>query len=99
MALQKTIQLNSGITVNDAIHYIDRVSIINGKILDFRVRAYVSYDKPHVQEMDFETTYDESAGSALSQAYNYLMTLAEYQGATEVADMPQVVEEQSEDGE
>ena len=99
MALQKTVELSSGITVDDAIHYIDRVSIINGAVLDFRVRAYVSYDRPHVQEMEFETAYDESAGSALSQAYNYLMTLAEYQGATEVADMPQVAGTQSEDGE
>ncbi|EIL8372566.1 hypothetical protein [Vibrio alginolyticus] len=70
MAAKKSITLVTGITVADAIHRIESVTIGYKNKAKYVVRVYVSLDKPSFHEYSGE--FDYLGGSALDEAYNNL---------------------------
>ncbi len=84
MALQKTIQSNFGLEIQNAYHRVGRIQIVNKTEMTFSVSAFID-DKANlpVEATSHTCPYDLTGENALSQAYIYLKTLPEFAGATD----------------
>lgn len=87
MAISKTINLQNGLTVEDAYIRIDTVAR-NKDLLTINIKSYVS--KQAFQEgrsyleqkiYSFTPSVEENAPNFIKQGYEYLETLEEYQDA------------------
>lgn len=83
MALQKSFD-RFGTTFTTAYHKIESLRVSKESV-GITLHIY-----PNSSEMDligafiYEMDYDPNGGEPLTQAYNYLKTLPEYSGATDV---------------
>ncbi|MEC0282439.1 hypothetical protein [Terribacillus saccharophilus] len=91
MAIGKTIKLDSGIVVEDA--YIQVFSLSGNKAnLEITVDIYVSraasISKPSVERRFYNFTPDQDDVSIRwdKQAYRYIKTLPEYEGAVDILE-------------
>ena len=87
MALQKTIELENGITVENAYIRIDTVSGYKGGII-ISVNSYVSAEaynngKDYIEQRiySFVPNVADDAPNFIRQGYDYLKTLPEFEDA------------------
>ena len=83
MALTKTIQLATGITVENAYNRVVNVSLIGKDRLRFSLTAHVDAEKIAFSSQEFDAPYDMNGANPLYQAYAHLKTLPEFVGATD----------------
>jgi mannose/fructose-specific phosphotransferase system component IIA len=83
MAIQKSITTQHGIHVENAYHRVEAVSLLGKTKLRFLLRIYSDKNKPSFHEEEFIFDYDLSGGNPLSQAYEHLKTLPEFEGAVD----------------
>lgn len=81
MALIKT-TIYKGLTVTDARYTVEYITI-QGKQLDFFVSMKANKDSPQLDGETHGCSYDPTAGTPEQQAYAYLKTLEEFEGAEE----------------
>ena len=82
MALSKTIQTESGITVENAYHRVREVKIQGTNYLHFKVKSFAdkSQGRPF-SESEHGCDYDLEGNNPLAQAYTYVKTLSEFANA------------------
>jgi hypothetical protein len=84
MALQKNIELNTGIKVNDAYLRIDSVTINQKQNINFFLKSYISNDVDLAFDVkEFSCSYDINGENPIKQAYLHLKTLPEFVDATD----------------
>lgn len=84
MALRKTIDTPHGLTVTDAYHRVENV-VLHGKTsIGFHVMSYADPSKEHLVKKSHTCAYDLSGGNPISQAYDYLKGLPEFDGSEDV---------------
>jgi hypothetical protein len=83
MALKKTTTTVHGFEAVDAYHRVEAVSLIGKDQIRFHVRSYAAPDKPFFQEQVLSAPYGLSGGNPIAQAYAYLKTLPEFEGAVD----------------
>ena len=84
MALQKNIELNTGIKVNNAYLRIDSVTINQKQNINFFLKSYVSNESNlSFYDQEFTTTYNIDGENPIKQAYLYLKTLPEFADAVD----------------
>ena len=83
MALSKTITTVHGFEAVDAYHRVESVSLVGKDQISFHVRSYAAPDTPFFQEDVLSAPYELSGGNPLSQAYEHLKTLPEFEGAVD----------------
>jgi len=84
MALQKTVTTAHGIEVNNAYHRVENLSLPEKTRMTFVVRSKVDPKKPAFSSKEFSFAYDIDGQNPIKQAYEYLKTLPEFAGATDV---------------
>lgn len=89
MALSKNINLENGLTVENAYIRIDSLAG-NKDLLTITVNSYVSQEafqdgKPYLEQKlySFTPSVEEEAPNFIKQGYEYLKTLEEYQDAVD----------------
>lgn len=92
MALQINIELDSGITVEDAYHRIGEL-MGNKENLMFHLDSYVSRDSfkegkqlIRQQAYYFSPSIDEGSENFIKQGYEHLKTLPEFESAVDVLE-------------
>lgn len=87
MALQKTIVLENGLSINDAYIRIDAISGYK-KEIQISVNSYISQqdfinNKPYLEQnfYNFIPNIDESSLNFIKQGYVYLKSLDKYRDA------------------
>jgi hypothetical protein len=83
MALSKTITTVHGFKAVDAYHRVEAVALPAKDQMTFHVRSYTSTDKPFFVEQVVSCVYDLDGANPIKQAYEYLKTLPEFEGATD----------------
>jgi hypothetical protein len=83
MAISKTIETLTGIQVSDAYFRVESVIVHSKTEMQFSLRGYVSVDKPAFDNKSFSCKYDIEGANVHTQAYEYLKTLPEFEGATD----------------
>lgn len=78
MALTKTIQLPTGITVENAYNRVANVSIIGKDRVRFSLTAHVDAGKIAFTSQEFDAPYDMNGANPIAQAYGHLKTLPEF---------------------
>jgi len=81
MAFSKTSETVYGITINNAYHRVESVSLSGKDRINFHVRSYVSPDKAFFAEQVLSSAYLLDGANPIKQAYEYLKTLPEFEGA------------------
>lgn len=86
MALEKTIQTNTGLTANNAYHRVEDVGLTSKTTIEFCVKTYATSaaDMKPITSINYGCSYDMSGGNPIAQAYTYLKTLDEYSDAGDV---------------
>lgn len=83
MALKKTIVMPQGYEIKDAYHKIESLTIHPKDAVTFVMRGYenANADKPLFIEFMFSGPYDITGENPIKQAYEYVKTTAEFNGA------------------
>ena len=81
MALQKTIQTIYGVTINDAYHRVENVSLLNKNALKFDLASYADKDSAAIVNKQYISDYDLNGENPIKQAYLHLKTLPEFADA------------------
>jgi hypothetical protein len=81
MALKKTSPTKFGFDIPNAYIRIEGVRIINKFEIKFQVRSYVTVENAHFNDVEYSCSYDIDGKNPLKQAYEYLKTLPEFDGA------------------
>lgn len=81
MALSKTVTTPHGFEVVNAIYRVETLTLTNREKMTFHVRSYVSADKPFFAEQIVDAPYEITGVNPIKQAYLYLKTLPEFEGA------------------
>lgn len=84
MALKLTVDSVHGFAAVDALHRVEHVAIEVREDITFHLRSYTSYDKPFFGEAVYKCSYDISGANPIKQAYEYVKTLPEFEGAEDV---------------
>jgi hypothetical protein len=84
MALQKTTQTRFGISVPNAYHRVELLTLESKEVMRFNLRSYASVDLPPFDEASFEAPFDINGANPIKQAYEYLKALREFDGAEDV---------------
>lgn len=100
MSLKKDFNIQGNVTVKDAIIKIEELVINNGGPVIIKICVYNSLDEKDTKEKAFESRYRVEGDnfneifvesviktenkSSLSQAYVYLKTLPEFNGAIDI---------------
>jgi len=84
MALQKTIETEHGVTVDDAYIRIERLFVHVKDEVSFKLRFYASPSKPFIKEQNMSAPYTLLGENPFKQAYDYLKGLPEFNGARDV---------------
>jgi hypothetical protein len=82
MALQKTAQTNFGFDVKNSYIRVEGVRVEKDKI-QFQARTSVDGVKPHFADVSYECGYVIEGENPIKQAYEYLKTLPEFDGAVD----------------
>lgn len=83
MALEKTVTSPHGFQAVNAYHRVEGVQVYKDK-MGFQLRSYKdSSGLPHFADSPFECVYDIDGANPIKQAYEYLKTLPEFEGATD----------------
>lgn len=83
MALKKTVQTSFGLEVRDAYHKVENVSLISKNQISFQLRSRVDADHSIFDETLIQCPYDIDGENPIAQAYAYLKTLPEFDGAVD----------------
>lgn len=81
MALKKTIKLNSGIEVKDSYIRVETVTIAEKQTASVVVNYYFDKTKSSVKQTSHLCAYAIDGVNPIKQAYDYLKTLPEFDGA------------------
>ena len=81
MALAKTVLTIHGFQSNNAYHRVEGVKLENKTAISFHIRSYTATDKPFFEESVLSCAYDIEGANPIKQAYEYLKTLPEFEGA------------------
>lgn len=81
MALQKTITTPYGIEVPDAYFRVEYVRVTSKTSIQFNVYGYADPSKQFIVESLESCAYDLNGDNPIKQAYAYLKTLPEFEGA------------------
>lgn len=81
MAIKKTIILSSGLVANDAYIRVVRVNVTWKNSGNVEMSYHVSADQPPFQTRQFSFQYDLQGDNPWRQAYQYIKTLPEFEGA------------------
>ena len=81
MALKKKTNTYFGIEVLNAYHRVEGVLIIAKNKLQFQVRASIDGLAPHFSDTQYECEYDLNGKNPIEQAYTFIKTLPEFEGA------------------
>lgn len=85
MALSKTVTTIHGFVATDAYHCVEAVYLIKKDTISFSLRGYKDASKNiSFSDKSFSCNYDISGENPIKQAYEYLKTLPEFSGATDV---------------
>lgn len=84
MALQKTVNTVHGFLVTDAYHRVEGVTLNSKSQLGFKIRSYVSIDKPSFDEKSYKCVYDLNGDNPIAQAYMYAKTTDDFSTALDV---------------
>ena len=97
MALQRNINLNSGIQITNGYSRIDSISGSKNGIT-FTLNSYLNrqaYEngKEYIEhrELSFIPSVKDNSSNWIKQSYNYLKTLEEFKDAVDLLDEGQVV--------
>jgi hypothetical protein len=83
MALELTKTTIHGFEAVGAYHRVEGLSLSAKDAIQFAVRTYTTIDKPAFAETFHFCPYDLNGDNPIAQAYNYLKTLPEFDGATD----------------
>ena len=83
MALTKTISTVHGFTATNAYHRVEAVALNGKDAMTFHVRSYKEAGLPFFREEVVSCAYDLNGANPICQAYQYLKTLPEFEGATD----------------
>jgi hypothetical protein len=84
MALQKTTTTPQGFTANNAYHRIEAVRISGKTNMQFNVYSHIDKETvPFFAEYLFDCPYDLNNENPIKQAYLYVKTQPEFEGATD----------------
>ena len=83
MALQKTVFTIHGFEAINAYHRVEEVKLKTKKDMIFYVRSYTLTEKPFFVEYAMSCEYELDGANIIKQAYEYLKTLPEFEGATD----------------
>jgi hypothetical protein len=85
MAFKKTVNTQIGVSINDAYHRVEFVTIgKNKKRIDFHLRSYKDANSASwVSDELHACEYDINGTNPIAQAYVYLKSLPEFAGATD----------------
>jgi hypothetical protein len=81
MALKKTTQTEFGFEVPNAYLRVEGVRLIGKNKIQFQLRTSIDGIKPHFVDEKYECVYSIDGGNPIAQAYEYLKTLSELDGA------------------
>jgi hypothetical protein len=81
VALKKTVQIESGVQVQNAYVRVEGVSLTAKDRVNFQVRFYVDPSKNWFHQDQFECAYDLNKSNPMAQAYEYLKSLDSYANA------------------
>lgn len=85
MALQDNIELESGIVVQDAYTRVESVKLQNKTSMSFEAASFVDATKTTAFRRNaYLAAYDLEGDNPIKQAYLFLKTLPEFQGAQDV---------------
>ena len=91
MAFERTINTNTGITVQNAYSKVEFLSLIGKDSISFNIRNYTANPtdtEVHLpffsEEKNFKCAYDLNGENPIRQAYTYLKTLPEFEGVSDV---------------
>lgn len=84
MALSKTTPSIYGVDFQNAYHRVEEIQILAKTLAKFVVRSYAKNDGvPFFQERKYECNYDIDGNNPIAQAYAFLKTQSEFDGATD----------------
>jgi len=83
MALSLTTETSFGIKVDDAYYRVEGVSLLSKTSMSFRVRGYADPELAHFSDGAYECSYELESENPIKQAYIYLKTLPEFEGAVD----------------
>lgn len=84
MALQQTLNLPSGLTASNAYVRVEQVKLTKTTV-SFTAKGYSDgSSSKHFYAEEFSCDYDLTGENPIKQAYEYLKTLPEFSGATDV---------------
>ena len=85
MALQKTVTTTHGLSASNAYHRVENVSLQGKNVIKFDLCSYASSSSESPFDVsDYGCSYDIDGSNPIQQAYEYLKTLSEFSGATDV---------------
>lgn len=89
MALQKELESETGAVFSEAYYRIDNIKLSKAEGLWISVNVYINEaafnnEKEPIQLKNYRVGYNPNGGEPLTQAYEYMKTLPEYDGATDV---------------
>lgn len=85
MALKKSLSTAFGINVNDAYHRVASVALSRPAKVSFALNAYATgaaHEAP-LWAKTYSFDYDLNGANVIAQAYDYLKTLKEFEGAVD----------------
>lgn len=81
MALEKSVVTENGLRCPNAYIKVEGVSLIKKDEVSFFVRSYADKNKHPFCEKIYYAAYDLEGANPIKQAYVYLKTLPEFEGA------------------
>lgn len=81
MALLKNMVTTTGFDCKSAYHKVGNIRIYNKTIMSFPVHISKDAGMPEFENRGYECAYDLNGQNAIKQAYEYLKTLPEFEGA------------------
>jgi hypothetical protein len=84
MAFTKTATTPCGFSAANAYHRVEGVKLDTKTSVSFRVRSYKENSNiPHFEDVGYSCVYDLNGENPITQAYRYLKTLPEFEGAVD----------------
>lgn len=84
MALSKTIETKFGVVVENTYIRVETITLKSKSEMIATVRYYADKDKDSFESQEHSMRYDLEQSNPIKQAYEYLKTLPEFAGATDV---------------
>jgi hypothetical protein len=81
MALKKSFLTSFGVNVPDAYHRVHNVRLITKESMNFSVQTSVDGVLPEFSDIQYFCDYAINGENPIKQAYEYLKTLPQFEGA------------------